>query len=106
MDYCSPGGHCSRVPPLDSRRFARRLPILGAVALAVLLVAPLRAQGRGWTVARSASADLWFHGLAVSGFTGFGALPLYATGYADSVPRARRAAGTTTPLDAGARRFR
>jgi hypothetical protein len=67
--------------------------------LAALLVAPLGAQGRGWSVARSAAADLWFHGLAMTGFEGFGALPLYAPGYADSVMRGRRGAGTRTLLD-------
>ena len=67
---------------------------------------PGRAQVPGWTVRRSALADLWYHGVALTRFAGFGALPLYAPGYADSVAAARRTSGVTTLLDQQASRFR
>ncbi|MFQ5538143.1 MAG: hypothetical protein ACE5GJ_11925 [Gemmatimonadota bacterium] len=53
-----------------------------------------------------AFADLWFHGLAMVGYFGFGPMPLYDPGYANRMRRERAAAGTgPTTLEQASARF-
>lgn len=60
---------------------------------------PLAAQTpQRWTFQDDAFADLWFHGLAVVGFYGFGPLPLYDPGYGRAVRQERNAAGLPSTL--------
>jgi hypothetical protein len=64
------------------------------VAGAILTAAPATAQpssepGDTWRVTVSPFADLWYHGLAVVGFNGFGAHPLYDVAYGRQAARAR-----------------
>lgn len=68
------------------------------MALAALTAAGGSAQERHWSVGSSAQVDLWYHGLAVVGFQGFGAVPLYEPGYAAAVGAAKRAAGLSPTL--------
>lgn len=53
----------------------------------------------GWTVERDAFADLWFHGLAVVGFDGFGTIPLYDPGYGWAATAHRARLSGPTPLE-------
>ena len=62
------------------------------LALLFALVVPTGsvAQSTGeWTFGTDPLADLWFHGLAVVGFDGFGRVPLYDADYAWDVARAQ-----------------
>lgn len=92
-----------------------------AAALTLLTVSTVWAQERapagssraaavsqsGWRVVTSPALDLWFHGLAITGFTGFGAFPLYDPAYVIRSRAAQRAAGVeSSRLDAGASTFR
>lgn len=52
-----------------------------------------------WTVERDPFADLWFHGLAMVGFDGFGAIPLYDPGYGWAAAAHRATLGGPTPLE-------
>lgn len=88
----------------------------GRGALVVLILsmigAPVAAHGAGadgsvgqahrpndWSVERDPFADLWFHGLAVVGFDGFGAIPLYDPEYGWAVAAHRASLGGPTPLE-------
>lgn len=60
-----------------------------------------------WTLVEAPQIDLWFHGVAVVGFRGFGPLPLYDPAYADRIRRAKDSLGVfPTALDRQAERFR
>lgn len=68
---------------------------LGLTLVLLLAAGPLAAQaGARWLFRSSSTADLWYHGVAVTGFTGFGAQPLYDPAYPATVRRAREARGT------------
>ncbi len=99
---------------------SRRVGVVAA-ALTLMVSSSLWAQERapagrsrapadsqsGWRVVTSPALDLWFHGLAITGFTGFGASPLYDPGYVIRTRDAKRAAGIeATGLDGGAAAFR
>lgn len=88
------------------RRIAGRVAVV-AMLLGLLGPAPLAAQsGTGWVVRSSATVDLWFHAMALTGFDAFGAVPLYQPGYATDVRRAReRADRGPTRLEREARAF-
>ncbi|MCG6955907.1 MAG: hypothetical protein LJF04_07940, partial [Gemmatimonadetes bacterium] len=74
---------------------AHRLLTAALLAWIVAPPAPVAAQAsRGWTFEGDAFADLWFHGLAVTGFYGFGPFPLYDPAYAAAVRRQDREAGS------------
>jgi len=81
----------------------------GLLALVGLLVAgglPAQEASR-WAMRSSASADLWFHGLALARFSGFGAQPLYDPAYPASTRRLRERAGVApTSLERQADDFR
>jgi hypothetical protein len=69
------------------------------VGLVALLAATSTAGAQepsGWGFEDDDFADLWFHGLDVVGFHGFGPLPLYDPGYAHE---ARRAGDSARPGD-------
>lgn len=67
-----------------------------ALLLSLPVPPPIAAQAAaGWAFQDDAFADLWFHGLAVVGFHGDGAEPLYDPGYADAVRRARAGEAAT-----------
>lgn len=91
------------------QRSAARTAIVAALLglLGLLGPSPLAAQtGTGWVVRSSASVDLWFHSMALTGFDAFGAVPLYQPGYATDVRRAReRADRGPTRLEREARAF-
>ncbi len=80
-----------------------RRSIARTIALAALVAVPRGAAGQapsGWTFEDSAFADLWFHGLAVVGFDGFGPLPLHDPAYARRLREERVAGGgVATPLE-------
>ncbi|SRR6266508_3592695 len=66
---------------------------------------PLRAQ-HAWTLVAAPHVDLWFHGLAVVGFGGFGPLPLYDPGYAARTRHVKDSLGLgQTALDRQAQRL-
>lgn len=71
--------------------------------LAILLgtVSPVSASAqRGWAFATSEPADLWYHGLALSGYRGFAVLPLYDPDYVERVVAAKQELGIyPTALD-------
>ena len=72
---------------------------LGATLALLLAAAPLAAQsGARWLFRSSSTADLWYHGVALAGLTGFGAQPLYDPGYPAAVRRTRDARGTAPTL--------
>ena len=59
-----------------------------------------RVERNGWAVRHAAHVDLWYHSLAVVGFQGFGAVPLYDPGYAPAIRAAKTALGIPpTTLD-------
>jgi len=65
------------------------------------------AARESWKVRSEADSDLWFHGMAVIGFEGFGPLRMYDTGYAERVRAAKRRRGIyPTLLDRKSARFR
>lgn len=62
---------------------------------------------RRWIVGRAPQVDLWYHGLALIGYEGFGVLPMYDPGYAERVAAARAERGDPpSALVTGASRFR
>lgn len=83
----------------------------GSTLAVVLLLStgalrPLCPQ-RGWTLVQAPRVDLWFHGVAVVGFRGFGPLPMYDPGYAARIRREKDSRGVSpTALDRQAERFR
>lgn len=80
------------------------LPALVGILAATALPAQ---QASRWVMRSSASADLWFHGLALARFSGFGAQPLYDPGYPASTRRLRARAGMApTALERQADDFR
>jgi hypothetical protein len=80
------------------------LPALVGLLAATALPAQ---QGSQWAMRSSASADLWFHGLALARFTGFGAQPLYDPAYPATIRRTRERAGLApTALERQANDFR
>lgn len=59
-----------------------------------------------WQLRSQAHLDLWYHGLAVIGYEGFGLLPLYDRDYASEIREIKQARGIgPTPLDTLARRL-
>jgi hypothetical protein len=81
-----------------------RVCFFAALALLFILVSPATpAQGQadqGWSFENDAFADLWFHGLAVLGFHGFGPMPLYDPAYTLTSRAERHEAGLEpTPLE-------
>ena len=80
----------------------------GLVALALFLLLPFPnprpAAGQAaaeWPFEDDAFAELWFHGMAVLGWHGFGALPLYRPEHAQSSRQERSNLGLPpTPLEA------
>ena len=109
-------GHCEvdevRLGTPDSRRL-----LAVAAACAALVSAELEAQsgarqdrspaGAAWRFATSPALDLWFHGLALIGFDGFGTAPLYDPGYAARVRDEKAATRTAVSrLQSDAARFR
>lgn len=94
-------------------RFDRALIVL-AGGLAAVMTAPALADAqdadevtRRWIVGRAPQVDLWYHGLAVIGYEGFGALPLYDPGYAARAAAARVESGSPeSSLVTEAARFR
>ena len=92
-----------------SSPLSQRLRVIGFAALALFLstsARPAAAQtaGSGWTFEDDAFADLWFHGLAVVGFHGFGPMPLYDPAYAVE-HRAEREVTGRSPTDLERRRI-
>ncbi len=88
------------------RKATRALGVAAALAAVgasarLFLPAPVAAQAAsGWRCQDDAFADLWFHGLAMVGFYGFGPLPLYDPGYGRAVRQARGTADlASTPLE-------
>ena len=82
-------------------------PLLPAMALAVLLVAPGTVQGQTtWIVRSQPQADLWYAALGQIPVEGFSGLPLYDGDYARRLRDAKRAAGIATVLDREAADFR
>ena len=98
------------IPTQAAARVTRRallgcalVGILGAWALPAEALPPQSdAETPSWSVETSAFADLWYHGLAVVGFNGFGPAPLYDMAYGR---RARRTRGDA-PLIREAEAFR
>lgn len=72
-----------------------------AVALGAAMPAAVTAQtDTEWSFGTDPFAELWYHGLAMVGFEGFGRVPLYDAEYAWAVVSARRAAEVEpTPLE-------
>ncbi|HEX9894937.1 MAG TPA: hypothetical protein VGA78_13490 [Gemmatimonadales bacterium] len=91
---------------LNPLRPRRRVASARLALLWLAVAVPAAAQAPRWSVRSSPAADLWFHGLAVIGFTGFGELPLYAPDYAASVAKDKAARGVVTELDRRAPYFR
>jgi hypothetical protein len=86
------------------------LPAAAWLIATVVAPAPLAAQEPGpprglpapetWHFSSSPAADLWFHGLAMLGLTGDGALALYDSAYVTRARAARQRAGVqATELD-------
>ncbi len=77
----------------------------GAMLCLAATAWPVHAQGGavGWSIERSAAADLWFHGLATVGFGAGPATRPYASGYGERMAQLKRARGVyPTPLDRAA----
>jgi hypothetical protein len=71
--------------------------IVAAVAIAAALSGALPVAGTGqvdteWSFGTDPFAELWYHGLAMVGFEGFGRVPLYDAEYTWAVVSERRAA--------------
>lgn len=96
-------------PALMRMNSVYRFLLVCAAAGLCLLSASGRANGqpRTWSVASLPHVDLWFHGLAVTGYEGFGPLRFYDEAYAASVRGAKQELGVyPTALDEQAARFR
>lgn len=97
----------------QSNHFGHRLCRLAVVALTLGAAAPVagaHAQSSqataDWRFQSRARVDLWYHGLAVIGYEGFGLLPLYDHEYVSTIHEAKVARGVgSTPLDSLARHF-
>jgi hypothetical protein len=88
-------------------RGARAAATLALAFLSTLGAPPSLAGQRAWTLVEAPHVDLWFHGLAVVGFGGFGPLPLYDAGYAARMRRVKDSLGVSpTVLDRQAERLR
>ena len=62
---------------------------------------------QGWRIQSNADLDLWFHGLAVVGFEGYGPLQMYDSGYRQKIAAAKKQLGLApTLLDRRARAFK
>lgn len=86
-------------------RGGRRLTL--AAALLSLAAPQSLSSQHAWTLVEAPQVDLWFHGLALVGFHGFGPLPLYNPGYAARIRRVKDSLGISpTVLDRQADRFR
>jgi hypothetical protein len=99
------GAHANSLAPLPGS-----LRVLLAVAIVVWTAAvrPAAAQNTpsGWTFEGDAFADLWFHGLSIVGFYGFGPAPLYDPAYALQARQERASQGLqATPLETERARF-
>jgi len=79
----------------------RQILLLSLVVFApVSSLVAQRVERTGWAVRHAAHVDLWYHSLAVVGFQGFGAVPLYDPGYAPAIHAAKTALGIPpTTLD-------
>ena len=93
------GKHTHIRPP-----FPGTIRVLLAAALVTILcyAVPSSAQesDAGWTFENDGFAELWFHGLAVVGYYGFGPMPLYDPGYVLDARSDRQARGLeATPLE-------
>jgi hypothetical protein len=87
---------------------ATAVALMAAVTFAAPTVAAAQGQAGAhqWRFQSRAHVDLWFHGLAVVGYEGFGLLPLYDPGYADAVRSLKETRGVApTPLDVAAPRL-
>jgi len=99
------GAKADSYPPLPGR-----LRVLLAVAIVALMAAVVPAGAQtghaGWHFEDDGFADLWFHGLAVVGFYGFGPMPLYDPGYVLQARRDRASRGLgATALETERARF-
>ena len=99
------GAKADSYPPLPGR-----LRVLLAAAIVALTAtaapAPAQGAGPGWNFESDAFADLWFHGLAVVGFHGFGPSPLYDPAYALQARQQRSRQGLpATALETQRARF-
>jgi len=90
---------------------ARGLSALGVALLLALATTGMAAPGAlaapgqdeaapGWIVGSAPHLDLWFHGLAVVGFSGSGPMPLYDSDYGAAVQQLKQEQGVfPTVLD-------
>ncbi len=97
-------------PPFPSPTIRSRFAPF-AISLALLLLPGVNAasaqSNARWVVRSSAATDLWFHSVALTGFDAYGAIPLYAPGYATQVRTAREEEGKgLTRLEREAPTFR
>lgn len=114
------GAKADILPPLPGKLRALLTAVVlwlgvvpGAGAWAVPGTGPVEGPGTRATASAKASvvqwrfeddafADLWFHGLAVVGYYGFGPMPLYDPGYvlglSGTLPSGEPGAGGPTPL--------
>jgi len=83
-----------------------------AIVIVLATAPPVTAQSRtqasnaGWHFEDDSFADLWFHGLAVVGYFGFGPMPLYDPGYVLQARQDRAAQGLqATALETQRARF-
>jgi len=86
------GAKADSIPPLPGR-----LRTLFAAAFMLLMSSAVPAEAQsgvsGWHFEDDGFADLWFHGLAVVGYHGVGAMPLYDPGYVRQARQERAAHG-------------
>lgn len=69
---------------------------------AICLLAGRAAAQDGWRAVSRSQADLWFHGVALVGFQGFGAGELYDPRYSARVRQAKSGLGVESELDRSA----
>lgn len=81
----------------------RRVAWVAALAAVLATTTPTSVTGQsdgGWHFGTDPFAELWYHGLAMVGFDGFGRVPLYDAEYAWAARTARRSADVApTPLE-------
>jgi len=75
------------------------------LTVVICLLAGRAAAQDGWRAVSRSSADLWFHGVALVGFQGFGAGELYDPQYAARVRQAKDGLGIASELDRSAPRL-